>query len=95
MALGAENDVKLGLAMHDLRELRVDVAYQFLLELYHDYATGVLPKDDLEEAVRFVEAYVLTVVELPMFSEFVLFRNPVVMQDCGLPHLGKPLENAR
>ena len=58
MALGAESDAELGLALHDLRELRVDVAYPFLLELYHDYATGVLAKADFGEAVRLVEAYV-------------------------------------
>ncbi len=46
------------MALHDLRELKVDVAYPFLLELYHDYATGVLPKADFVEAVRLVEAYV-------------------------------------
>ena len=40
MALGAETDADLKLAFHDLRELKVDVAYPFLLELYHDYATG-------------------------------------------------------
>ena len=43
MALGAEPDPDLKLAFHDLRELKVDVAYPFLLELYHDYANGVLP----------------------------------------------------
>ena len=58
MALGAEPDDELKLALHDLRELKVDVAYPFLLELYHDYATGMLPKADFEEAVRLVEAYV-------------------------------------
>ena len=58
MALGAEPDDELKLALHDLRELKVDVAYPFLLELYHDYATRVLSKADLIEAVRLVEAYV-------------------------------------
>ena len=58
MALGAEPDDKLKLALHDLRELKVDVAYPFLLELYHDYATSALSKADLIEAVRLVEAYV-------------------------------------
>jgi predicted transport protein len=58
MALGAETDEDLKLAFHDLRELRVDVAYPFLLELYHDYATGILPAPDLVAAVRLVEAYV-------------------------------------
>ena len=58
MALAAETDVDLKLAFHDLRELRVDVAYPFLLELYHDYASGALSKTDFVEAVRYVEAYV-------------------------------------
>ena len=39
MALGREQDAALSQAFHDLRELKVDVAYPFLLELYHDYAT--------------------------------------------------------
>ena len=58
MALGAEDDADLKLALRDLRELKVDVAYPFLLELYHDYSTGALSKSDLEEVVRLVEAYV-------------------------------------
>ena len=58
MALGAEPDAELKHAFHDVRELKVDVAYPFLLELYHDYATGTLPREDLLAAVRIVEAYV-------------------------------------
>jgi uncharacterized protein with ParB-like and HNH nuclease domain/predicted transport protein len=58
MALGAETDAELGLAFHDLRELKVEVAYPFLLELYHDYACGLLPKADFLAAVRLVESYV-------------------------------------
>lgn len=58
MALGAEPNVDLKLAFADLRELKVDVAYPFLLELYHDYATGVLSWNDFLVAVRLVEAYV-------------------------------------
>jgi uncharacterized protein with ParB-like and HNH nuclease domain len=42
MALGGEPDAELKNAFHDLRELRVDVAYPFLLELYHDYKTDML-----------------------------------------------------
>jgi len=58
MALGAEKDADLKLAFHDIRELKVDVAFPFLLELYHDYATGVLHKDELLQAARLVETYV-------------------------------------
>lgn len=58
MALNSEQDMILKEAFHDLRELKVDVAYPFLLELYHDYATHVLAKDELHQAVRWVENYV-------------------------------------
>jgi uncharacterized protein with ParB-like and HNH nuclease domain/predicted transport protein len=58
LALGREPDGSLGMAFHDLRELKVDVAYPFLLELYHDYKTGALGAADFAAAVRLVEAYV-------------------------------------
>jgi len=58
LALGREQDAELAAAFHDLRELKVDVAYPFLLELYHDYATCSLTAADFAAAVRLVEAYV-------------------------------------
>lgn len=58
MALGRERDMPLSQAFHDLRELKVDVAYPFLLELYHDYANDALGTADFAAAVRLVEAYV-------------------------------------
>jgi uncharacterized protein with ParB-like and HNH nuclease domain/predicted transport protein len=58
MALGKETDHDLATAFQDLRELKVDVAYPFVLELYHDYMTGVLPKEEFLEAIRLIEAYV-------------------------------------
>jgi uncharacterized protein with ParB-like and HNH nuclease domain/predicted transport protein len=58
MALGSESDAELKNAFHDLRELKVDVAYPFLLELYHDYKTDILSKADLLASVRLIEAYV-------------------------------------
>ena len=58
MALGKERDKDLAAAFQDLRELKVDVAYPFLLELYHDYVGGVLSKADFIRAVRLVESYV-------------------------------------
>lgn len=58
MALDAERDNDLKVAFHDLRELKVDVAYPFLLELYHDYAIKLFLKTDFLAAVRLIEAYV-------------------------------------
>lgn len=58
MALDDETDATLKMAFSDLRELKVEVTYPFLLELYHDYAAAVLSKDDFVRVVKFIEAYV-------------------------------------
>ena len=58
MALGSEPDAELRSAFQDLRELKVDVAYPFLLELYHDYKNDFLSKTDLLRTVRLIEGYV-------------------------------------
>lgn len=60
IALGAEIAPNLKVAFHDLRELKVEVAYPFLLELYHDYVIGILPGRLRRGAVRLVEAYVFS-----------------------------------
>ena len=58
MALGQESDSLLANAFQDLRELKVDVAYPLLLELYHDYKEELLSVEELECIVRLVESYV-------------------------------------
>ena len=58
MALGTETDAGLKQAFHDLRELKVDVAYPFLLDVYHDYEQGRLSSDEALQIVRLVESYV-------------------------------------
>lgn len=58
MALGRETDKALGEAFSDLRELKVDVAYPLLLELYRDYATAILSREDFVNAPRLIESYV-------------------------------------
>ncbi len=58
MALGRETDSRLKGAFHDLKELKVDVAYPLLLELYEDYADGTLEKSDFLQAIRWIESYV-------------------------------------
>lgn len=58
MALGAEQQPVLNQAFHDLRELKVDVAYPFLLDLYHDYKQQRLTVDETLQVVRLVESYV-------------------------------------
>ena len=58
MALDKERNKSLAHAFRDLRELKVDVAYPFLLELYDTYVQGELSTEDFVQAVRLVEAYV-------------------------------------
>jgi predicted transport protein len=41
-----------------LRELKVDVAYPFLLDVYHDYKQGRLTSEEVLRIVRLVESYV-------------------------------------
>lgn len=58
MALDAETNAPLKQAFHDLRELKVDVAYPFLLDVYHDYKSDRLTADEVHRIVRLVESYV-------------------------------------
>ena len=58
LAFGRHVEPDLAVALRDLRDLEVDVAYPLLLELYDDYSMGNLTVGDLVEAVRLIESYV-------------------------------------
>ena len=58
MAIGTENEPELKMAFRDLRELKVDVAFPFLLEAYHNYDNNIISANELLEIVRLVESYV-------------------------------------
>lgn len=77
LALGSEQNAILCDAFHDLRELKVDVAYPFLLELYNDYTIGILSAVDFAIAVRLVEAYVFrrAICNIPTNSMNKTFAN--------------------
>lgn len=70
MALNKEQDIDLNMAFDDLRELKVDVAFPFLLVLYDDYIAGTLSKDDFLKSIRLIEAYVFrrVICDLPTNS---------------------------
>lgn len=57
IALGHETDPELKAAFADLKDLKVDVVYPFLLEVYADYAAGLLSRDEMLAIVRLVESY--------------------------------------
>ena len=58
IALGSESELSLKQAFHDLRELKVEVSYPFLLDAYNDYKHDRLTADELAQIVRLVESYV-------------------------------------
>ena len=70
MALDAEQHGELKQVFQDLRELKVEVAYPLLLELYHDHTQGTLSSDDFYQVARLVESYVFrrAVCEIPTNS---------------------------
>jgi uncharacterized protein with ParB-like and HNH nuclease domain/predicted transport protein len=59
VALLQEEDGDTWNALKDIRTLKVDVAYPFLLEVYDDYVHKLLSKQDLLVILRLVESYVL------------------------------------
>lgn len=77
MALGVEKDEDLKIALQDIRELKVDVAFPFLLGLYQDYNSGILSKEDLLHVLRLVESYVFrrAVCGIPTNSMNKTFAN--------------------
>lgn len=76
-ALGKEKDEQLKLAFQDLRELKVDVAYPLLLELYADYVDGILGHNEFLTAVRIIESYVFrrAICGIPTNSMNIIFAR--------------------
>ena len=77
MALDREKDKELADAFADINTLKVDVAYPFLLEMYHDYVTSTVSKHDFLQALRLVESYVFrrAVCGIPTNSLNKTFAN--------------------
>ncbi len=70
IALGKEKDPQLASAFHDIRELRADVCYPLLMELYADFSLQRLSKAEFIEIVLMVESYVFrrAVCDIPTSS---------------------------
>lgn len=58
IALGREQQKALKGIFHNIRELRMDVAYPLMLELYDDYQHERLSLGDFAEALGLLESYV-------------------------------------
>ena len=77
MALGRETEPRLAAVFSDLRELKNEVAYPLLLELYHDYMDTTLSVEDFVSAARLIEAYIFrrAVCSIPTNSMNKTFAN--------------------
>lgn len=58
IALLQEKDPELRACLEDIHELRVEVSYPFLLEVYEDYKNDLIEKADLIQILRLIESYV-------------------------------------
>lgn len=67
ITLGREPDTLLKYAFDDLAELDVNVAIPFLLEVYEDYESRLLEKSEVDQVLRYVEAYIVrrAICDLP------------------------------
>ena len=77
IALNQETDKSLKRAFSDLRELKVNVSYPFLLQVYDDYKKDLLSVQDFESVIRLVESYVFrrAVCNIPTNSLNKIFAN--------------------
>nr|BAH90601.1 hypothetical protein [uncultured bacterium] len=77
IALGHETKPGLAEAFRDIRELKVDVAYPFLLEVFDDFENGRLSDADFHDVLRLVEAYVFrrAICAIPTNSLNKTFAN--------------------
>ena len=86
IALNKEIDKSLKDAFSDLRELKVNVAYPFLLQIYDDYKKNLLSTKNFEYIVRLIESYVFrrAVCNVPTNSLNKTFANfgREIKKDC-------------
>jgi len=70
MAFLTEKDPELKTLFQDIKELKVDVAFPLLLELYDDYNSEIMSKKELMQAGRLIESYVFrrSVCDIPTNS---------------------------
>ncbi|MFW6359402.1 MAG: hypothetical protein ACOC0N_09365 [Chroococcales cyanobacterium] len=58
IAFYKEPDPDIQRVLNDIKQLKVDVAYPFLLEIYDDYFNGILENKDLIDILKLIESYV-------------------------------------
>ena len=77
MAFARSVDKDINEAFNDIIELKVEVAYPFLIQVFSDYSQNVIDKESFLEILRSVESYVFrrVVVGIPTNSLNKTFAN--------------------
>ena len=77
MSREKEQDPELRDMFHDINELRVEVAFPFLLEVYEDYKKGLLTRDDFKKILNTVESFVFrrAICGIPTNALNLIFAN--------------------
>lgn len=72
-----EEDTQIKALLADIKALKMEVAYPFLLEVFLDYESGFLSREELIEILRLVESYVFrrAIVGIPTNSMNKTFAN--------------------
>jgi uncharacterized protein with ParB-like and HNH nuclease domain len=83
MALEQESDKELREAFSDINTRKIDVAYPFLLELYANFQSRKLVREDFLRSLRYVESYVFrpTVCGIPTNSRKPVDAEKIVAAD--------------
>jgi len=77
MSLGKETDPQLRKVFNNLNQLKVDVAYPFLLQVYEDFKESKIEKNEFIEIIEILESYVFrrAICEIPTASLNKTFAN--------------------
>ncbi len=77
LVFGNEKDKELFSAFSDIKTLKVNVSYPFLMKVYGDYDQDKITKDELLEIVRYIESYVFrrAICGIPTNSLDKIFAN--------------------
>jgi uncharacterized protein with ParB-like and HNH nuclease domain len=68
LEFGNEDDAEIKEILANIRTLKVEVAYPFLLQVYEDYANGVIERGEFVTILKLVESYVFRRVQLRGFQ---------------------------
>ena len=77
MVLGKESNESLKIYFDNINQLKVDVAYPFLLQVYDDYKTNVINQSEFLELLKLLESYVFrrSICGIPTNSMNKTFAN--------------------